>query len=373
MLNPQAQFFRQIDSANRVAIVFNQDWSGDSLATALALRALLTKLGKQVDIAGAKASQSELFNFLPDFNQISNSLAHGSEFIISLDLTKTKTKDLKYRLNPDKLEIVITPEQGSFSSSDINTKTSGFPYDVVIMINCAELTEAGHIFTDWSELFYQTPLINIDTQISNDSYGQINLVNALLSSSAEIVWQLFKAETSLIDSDIATLLLAGIISATNNFTVSHLSPQTLTTASELLKLEARREEIIDRLYRQKSLGVLQLWGAGLAKLTLNANQKIAWTIFDYQTLKDSKIKRHDLLSLIQDLIANLPTVEVAILFIDKGSSTTILIYSLSHHEANLLGVPWQGVGDKKLAQIVINEPVKIAKDLILSKLNSQVI
>lgn len=373
MLSPQAQFFRQIDNANRVAIVFNQDWSGDSLATALALKALLTKLGKQVDIAGDPGKQSGLFDFLPDFSSLKTELASGCEFIISLDLSRTKTKDLKYRLSDDKLEVVVTPDHGSFSLADLTGRASGFPYDTVIMINCADLSEGGGIFSDWSELFYQTPLINIDTQSANENYGQINLVDAQVTSSAEIVWQLFKAETGLIDADMATLFLTGIISATNNFTLPKLSPSTLTTASDLLKLGARREEIIDRLYRQKSLGVLKLWGAGLSKLTLSANQKIAWTVFDYQMLKDSKIKRHDLLSLIQDLIANLPAVEVAVLFIDKGSATTALIYSLSHWDASVLSAPWQGLGDKKLTQISINEPVNIAKDLILSKLNAQII
>jgi nanoRNase/pAp phosphatase (c-di-AMP/oligoRNAs hydrolase) len=372
MLSPQEQFFRQIDSANRLAIVFNQNWSGDSLATALALKALLAKLGKPADIAGDTAKKSDLFNFLPDFASLQAGLAPAGEFVISLDLTKTKTKDLKYRLNTDKLEIVVTPEHGSFSLADLTGRAGGWPYDAVIMINCAELTEAGSVFQNWSELFYQTPLINIDTQSANDHYGQINLTDTQATSSAEIVWQLFKAETSLIDEDIATLLLAGIISATNNFTVSRLSPQTLAAASELLKLGARREEIIDRLYRQKSLGVLKLWGAGLAGLTLNANQKIAWTVFDYATIKEAKVKRHDLISLIQDLIANLPSVEAVILFIDKGSETTALIYSLGHQDASALSAPWQGIGDKKLAQISINEPVNIAKDLVLSKLNATV-
>lgn len=373
MLKPQEQFFRQIDSANRVAIVVNQNWSGDSLATALALKALLTKLGKQVDIAGDSAKQSDLFNFLPDFASLKTELANGSEFIINLDLSQTKTQDLKYRLTANKLEIVVTPADGSFSASDLTSRSSGFPYDVVIMINCTELLEAGNIFTNWSELFYQVPLINLDTQSANENYGQINLVNTQVASNAEIIWQLFKAERSLIDADIATLLLTGIISATNNFTISRLSPQTLATASELLASGARREEIIDRLYRQKSVEVLKLWGAGLAKLTTSANQKIAWTVFDYQTIKDSKIKRHDLLSLIQDLIANLPTVEVAILFIDKGNATTALVYSLGQWEADILSAPWQGIGDKKLAQILINEPADIAIDLVLNKLNTQII
>jgi phosphoesterase RecJ-like protein len=339
----------------------------------LALKALLTKLGKQVDIAGDMAKQSDLFNFLPGFASLQAGLAPAGEFVISLDLTKTKTKDLKYRLNTDKLEIVVTPEHGSFSLADLTGRASGFPYDAVIMINCAELAEAGAIFQNWSELFYQTPLINIDTQSANENYGQINLTDAQVTSGAEIVWQLFKAETALIDADIATLLLAGIISATNNFTVSRLSPQTLATASELLKLGARREAIIDRLYRQKSLGVLKLWGAGLAGLTLNANQKIAWTVFDYATIKEAKIKRHDLISLIQDLIANLSSVEVAVFFIDKGGETTALIYSLSHQDASALSAPWSGIGDKKLAQMSINEPVNTAKDLVLTKLNAQII
>ncbi len=373
MLNPQEQFFRHLDQVNKLAIIFNQNWSGDSLAAALALKALLLKLGKQIDLAGDGAKKSNLFNFLPGFNDLKTELAAGSEFIINLGLAKTKIKDLKYRLGQNQLEIVVTPDRGSFSTNDLTGRASNFPYNTVIMINCAELAEAGTIFTDWSELFYQATIINIDTQGTNDHYGQINLINGQAAGSSEIIWQLFKTETSLIDTDVATLLLAGIISATNNFTLSRLSPQTLTSASDLLKLGARREDIIDKLYRQKSLGVLKLWGNALTKLTVSANQKIAWTILDYQVIKNAKATRHDLLSLIQDLIANLPMVQIAIIFINRGAKTTVLIYSLGQHDASALSAVWSGLGDKKLAQVSLDEPVEIAKENILTKLNSQII
>ena len=373
MLNQAEQFFRQINDSRKLAVTFNKNWSGDSLATGLALAQLLLKLGKEITLAADPANQQQQLSWLPFFPFIQPVLDGAKYFIISLDTSQTKIKDLKYHLSPEQLDIIIAPEYGYLSPHHLSTQAGEFPYQAVVVLGCPDLDSLGAPYQDQPELFQQTALINLDYGADNEAYGQINLIDVKSSSVSELVWQLFADQTELIDADIATCLLTGIISATNNFKNNNLSPQTLAAAAELIRLGARREDIIDRLYRSKKIDTLKLWGSGLANLAISGNQKLAWTFFDYQAIKDAKLKRHDLINLVEELIANLPTLEVVIIFVDKGPVTTALLYSLKNFDALALTKNYQGQGNKKLAQIVINRPLAAAIEEFVPALNRELI
>ena len=69
----------------------------------------------------------------------------------------------------------------------------------------------------------------------------------------------------LVDEDIATCLLAGLIAKTKSFKTQNITPQSLAISSQLLAMGAKREEIVNKLYRSRSLNVLKLWGRVLAR------------------------------------------------------------------------------------------------------------
>ncbi|MDD2807969.1 MAG: hypothetical protein PHW95_05645 [Patescibacteria group bacterium] len=371
MLTQSEQFFQQLKLAKNVAVVFNKNWSGDNVAAGLALAQLLIKQGYKITLAADPEDKQTLLSFLPLFPFIQPLLDGAKYFIINIDTLNTKIKDLKYHLTPDRLAIIIAPEYGSILPQQISTATDGFAYDAIIILGCPDLDSLGAVYTAQPELWSQTSLINLDCSPANEAYGQINLLNVKASSLSEIIYQLFANQTDLIDSDIATCLLAGIISATNNFKTPALSPQTMTTAAELLRLGARREEIIDQLYRSQKIATLKLWGAGLTNLNIGHQDKLAWTWFDYETIKKSQLKRRDLITIIEELIANLSNLEVVVMFIAKGDETTALVYSLKNFNALELTKNYQGQGTDKLAQVLIKQPLESATKELITALSQE--
>lgn len=160
-----------------------------------------------------------------------------------------------------KLNFIISPEKGWFSPEDISTSSSGFKHDLIFTIDTPDLESLGAIYDNNVEFFYKTTIINIDHQAGNEEYGQINYLDLNVVSSSEIIFNLLKQdENNPIDEDIATCLMAGIISKTKNYKSANLTPRTLLTSSKLIGLGARREEIINQLYRSRPLSVLKSWG-----------------------------------------------------------------------------------------------------------------
>jgi phosphoesterase RecJ-like protein len=372
MLNQKQQVFEQIKKANNILITFAKNWSGDSIASALALLIFLKKIGKNVDVVAEKAEQSRLFSFLPSYSAIKNNLDNLRKFIISLDIRQTKVSQIKYKVEKETLDFIISPADGFFTKDDISTKTSGFKYDLIITVDTRDLESLGKIYDNDTEFFYKAPIINIDNHPSNESFGQVNLVELTAISVTEILFALFENYSrDIIDEEIATCLLAGMISKTRSFKTPNVTPASLSIASQLISMGARREEIVNHLYRSRSLNVLKLWGQVLARLAGTPDNKLIWSSINTPDFVKTETSESDLNEVIDELIVNIPQAKVIVIFyetvIDKTSTANAIIYTTKNIDVLSLAKEYNPVGVKNLAHLTDKRPmIEVEKQIIAS-------
>ena len=192
-------------------------------------------------------------------------------------MPKSAKSNTRLRKTPS---ILLFPRRKAFlPAEDVKTRSGEFKYDLVIVLDTPDLESLGSIYDNDTEFFYQIPIINIDHGSNNEAFGQINLVELTAIATAEILFNLFtNYSRDLLDENIATCLLAGIIAKTKSFKTQNLTPQSLSVSSQLISMGARREEIVNQLYRSRSLNVLKLWGRVLARLTSALENKLVWTV-----------------------------------------------------------------------------------------------
>src|SRR6202042_3084276 len=129
--------------------------------------------------------------------------------------------------------------------------------DLIIVLEAGSLENLGKIYEQHTDVFFETPKINIDNKANNEYFGAINLVDVTATSVAEILAELLqKYEDQLIDEDVATCLLAGIISKTHSFQHVLTTPKAFLKASELVALGGRQQEVVKHIYKTKSLPLL---------------------------------------------------------------------------------------------------------------------
>jgi phosphoesterase RecJ-like protein len=371
MLNQEQQIFEQIKKANNILITFNRTWNGDAVASGLAFFLLLKKMGKNVEIVAEKYDKSDLYSFLPGYSSIKNSLDNLRKFIISLDITNTKVDKIKYKIEDNTLNFVVSPKDGFFTQEDIKSRSGEFKYDLIITLDTPDLESLGSIYDSDTEFFYQIPTINIDHSSSNEEYGQINLVELTSIATSEILFNLFTAfSRDLLDEHIATCLLAGIISKTRSFKTQNITPQALSISSQLISIGAKREEIVSRLYRSRSLNVLKLWGRVLARLTSALENKLVWSVLTEMDFNKTETKEDDLNEVIDELIINIPQAKVVLLIFeatkDKHKITKGIIYSMKNINSLALAKKWNPIGTKSFAEFVIDSPIQEAEKDIVS-------
>ena len=396
MVDLARQIINQIERANNILLTFPIERNGDALAGALALSLFLTKAGKNVELAAGHLNEnkSSVFNFLPNAAAVKDDLENLAKFIISIDISNAKVDQIKYVINENTLSFIISPKAGWFDKESVRTSTSGYKYDLIIALNAPDLESLGKIYDNNVDFFYKTTIINIDHNSNNEEFGQINLVELNAVSVTEILFDLFKDyRPELIDADIATCLLTGIIFKTKSFKTPNLTPHTLAATSELIRLGARREEIVNYLYRSRPLSVLKLWGRVLNNLQSSEDGQTIWSWLYKDDFAAVLSGEEDLDEVMEELAANMPQAKVLTLFYSLSEikkmvgenndheetetiivhenkkepifNTKAIVYCFKNVNALDLMKEYGPSGTRKVAYLKISQPLKkTAQDII---------
>ncbi|MDD5252040.1 MAG: hypothetical protein PHT12_05410 [Patescibacteria group bacterium] len=359
-LAPEKQFADAVGKASHVLVTFRRDWCVDAVAAALALEMALKKRGKHVDVVADGFEAPASLRFLPGAAAIQSAFRHLQRFVISLDLSRSKLDELSYDFDGDRLRIHVTPKTGQFEAKDVATSASDYKYDLIVSLGAPDYPSLGAVFTANPEFFYQRPTVNIDCDPGNERHGNMNFVDVTVTSTSEAVFNLLKAVGEpFLDEDVATCLLAGMIAATKSFRTPNITPKALATASELIAAGARREEIIEKLYRTRSIATLKLWGRALSRLKHDPNAKFAWTMLVRQDFIHAGAREETLPDVIDELIANAPEAEiVGILYEQEDaaapgqvSGICAIVASEKHADASALVASLRPSGTRRMARV----------------------
>ncbi|MFA6919102.1 MAG: DHH family phosphoesterase [Patescibacteria group bacterium] len=348
------QIFELVRKNNSFLITIKRDWSGDALAASLVLAMALKKLGKNVDVACDNFKTPTNLGFLPTL-EIKNHLSNLQKFIVSLNTARTKLGEFNYDHSDGKLNIYITPEEGQFNHEDVSTSISDYKYDIIFVIGTPDLHALGTIYANQSDFFYTKPKINIDHSPKNEYFGDINVVNLASSSTSEIIYELInESEPGLIDEDIATYILSGIIMATKNFKTKGVTPHTMNLASELISKGARREQIIQCLYQNRFISTLKLWGRVLSRLNNDLDDKLIWSVLSHQDFLETSTTPEELEDVIEELIVSMPKTEIIVLIYeaDKFNNHEVcaIVYSAKNFDASWVTEKFNSIGNKEIAK-----------------------
>ncbi len=218
--------------SERPLIVCRRDAHVDGIAAALALQLFLERHGKKAVVVADGFVPPKSLAFLPNVAGIKSTLPDERKFVITLDLAKTKVRELSYAMADNKLRISITPKDGAFDPKDVSGKTEDFAYDAIITVDAADRESLGAPFIGNTPFFYDRPSVNIDHDAANDRHGNLQVIDITASSTCEVLFALMAAEGGhFLSEDIATCLLAGIIAKTRAFRTTSVTPATLDAAS----------------------------------------------------------------------------------------------------------------------------------------------
>ena len=311
-----SQAIQAIENSQNVLVLPSTPPDGDSIGSALAMHRALLQRGKNATVV-LSSGVPDILKFLPQSDSIVREADLNKDLHITIDLRGTDLENVRHEIVDNKVNIIVTPENGVVHPEQVSFPEPKAKYDLIITVDTAELKQLGEFFKDHAKIFNEIPSINIDHHPSNANFGSINLVDTGVCSTTELLTQMFVKWGIQIDADIATLLLAGIITDTGSFQNSNTTPEAFDAAADLIEKGARQQEIIKHVYKTKQLDTLKLWGRILSSIQVDEANKLIWATVSKDDFAETGTTYEDIGDIIDDLISNAEEAEVALLLSER--------------------------------------------------------
>ncbi|HAZ10482.1 MAG TPA: bifunctional oligoribonuclease/PAP phosphatase NrnA [Candidatus Omnitrophica bacterium] len=217
-----------------------------------------------------------------------------------------------------------------------------FDYQAVIILDSPDLTRIGRVN---EYIKKDAVIINIDHHISNINFGKFNWVEPELSSTGEMIYDLFKAFKMKINLDEAIVLYAAIMTDTGSFRYSNTSSKTHRIAAELIDIGVLPYEMHTKIYETSSVQDTNLLGEALQTMKLTEDGKIAWLWVTKEMLKKTKASLEGTEGII-NFARSIDGVEIAILFRETGTEDRVKVSfrSKGKVDVNKLAAAFNGGG-----------------------------
>lgn len=230
-------------------------------------------------------------------------------------------------------------------------------FDLMIVMDSGDLRYAGvdHLL---DKLKKKPFIINIDHHPTNELFGDLNLVITKAASTTEIIYNLFKVGGVTIDKYMATCLLTGVITDTGNFTNAATTAHAMKISSELIARGGNINLIKELMFKDKTVDVLKLWGAVLARLAKHDDHEIVYTYVTQDDLKKHHVGEDDTDG-ISNFMNNLADGKAALVLRELEDGTTKGSFRTTRDDVDVsaYAAGLGGGGHKKAAGFSVNKGI----------------
>ena len=237
--------------------------------------------------------------------------------------------------------------------------------DLFIVLDCGDEDRLGK---NKNLTTHAKNIINIDHHISNTKFGDINIVDHNASATCELVYELISKMNIDIDKSIATCLYTGISTDTGSFMYDSTSARTHEIAAELIRFNIDKNDININLYQNRSLNRTNLFINVLGTLDMYCNNQVAIVEVTNKMLEETNTIMDDTEGIIS-FVRNIDTVEIALILKEKTpNQIKASIRSKRFADVSKISLKFDGGGHKRAAGCTIDEPIEIAKELLLNEI-----
>ncbi len=246
------ELVKALDDAKHILIIAHVNPDADSMGSALAMYTHVLRLHKKVTLFCKTEKMNPALSFLPFFDKVKSNL----------------------------------PKE----------------YDLAMSFDCGAAKRLG--------IEVDAPLVNVDHHVSNERYGNINIVDTTAISTSQVLYDFFKANDITINAKMATALYAGLADDSQNFTTAKTDARTFLMAADLVKCGADNALCVQELFKSRSLASLRMKGKMLSQARLHCSGKLVSTLVERSFFEETGAYEVDCEEALHESL-DLVSVEVA--------------------------------------------------------------
>jgi hypothetical protein len=240
------QVVERLKSAQNILVTVSTNPSVDQLAACIGVTLLFNKMGKHATAVFSGTVPSTIEFLQPD-KTIEPNTDSLRDFIISLD--KEKADKLRYKVEDQVVKIFITPYHTSLSENDLVFSQGDFNVEVVLALGVKSKDEVDKAITAHGRILHDATVVSVNAgEVKTPDIGQIHWQEPAASSLSEMLVSISEAfGANLIDGQMATAFLTGIVSETKRFSNQKTSPKVMTMSAQLMAAGANQQLIVSKL------------------------------------------------------------------------------------------------------------------------------
>lgn len=230
--------------SNNILVTVSANPSVDQLAACIGLTLALNKMSKHT-AAVFSGNVPSTIEFLQPEKTIEKTTDSLRDFIIALD--KSKADKLRYKVEDKVVKIFITPYRTSISDKDLEFSQGDFNVDIVVALGVHSQADIDQAITAHGRILHDAAVSTVNVMPGGE-LGTLNWLNPSASSLSEMVVQLLKTmNQKVMDGQMATAFLTGIVAETQRFSNAKTQPQTMTISAELMAAGANQQLVATKL------------------------------------------------------------------------------------------------------------------------------
>ena len=320
------EVIKAIKKYKRFLVTAHVNLEGDSLGSQLAMKELLTGMGKETIIVDSDPVP-EHYKFLPGSREL------------------------------------------------LNTSGRIKVFDAAIVLDCPTLKRTGKVM----EIIRGRKkfVINVDHHISNERFGDINWIEPRASSAGEMVYHLFKEAGVKITKKAALSLYIAILTDTGSFNYENTSSATHRIAGELLGYGLDPALISEKVYERRSAEDIRLLALALDTLKINKKGTVAYMEVTRAMLKKTGADLAKSEGLI-NYARSIDGVKVAVLFKEDMKDKRRINISFRSKgngeivDVNKIASLFGGGGHTKASGCVVTGSLEKAKNKVLATVEKEI-
>ncbi|MEI6237153.1 MAG: hypothetical protein WCP03_00950 [Candidatus Saccharibacteria bacterium] len=243
--NAKTQAVERLRQAQNVLITVSNDPSIDQLAAAIGFALMMNKLNKHATAVFSGQIPSTIEFLQPEITLEKNTDSLR-DFIIALD--KSKADKLRYKVEESVVKIFITPYKTSLSNADLDFSQGDFNVDVVMALGVDQQEHIDQAIEAHGRILHDATIIGVMAGDQNFDIGGINWQDPSASSLCEMLVSISEAfQSGLLDEQISTAFLTGIVAETERFSNDRTTPKVMTMAAQLMAAGANQQLIVNKL------------------------------------------------------------------------------------------------------------------------------
>lgn len=302
----------EIDKAKNIVIVTHEIPDGDAVGSSLALYAGLKQLGKDVDVVIPEYSKT--FEFLPN-------------------------------------------------SSEIKKEGRNETYDLAIALDCGDIKRLNGFANYFEDA---NTKISIDHHGSNTMFADYNFVNPTAPACAQILITVLEEMGIIINKEIGTCLLTGIITDTGGFKYKGVTAETFEFVAELLNKGVNVSDVYKKVLQTISKKRFELMQIAINRLEFFEGGKLTFTYVTKEDIEKVGAGSNDHDGIVE-MGRDIEGVEVSIFLRETDNGYKISLRSNEYVNVSDICLMFGGGGHVRAAGGNINLPFEQAKAKIIEE------